>query len=44
VVQYFHRKVLEGIHSDLSRHRDIGDWMRVQDFIDLVTPEVKLDY
>ena len=44
VVQYFHRKVLEGIHSDLSRHRDIRDWMRVQDFIDLVTPEVKLDY
>src|SRR5277367_728865 len=44
VVQYFHRKVLEGIHSDFLRRRDISDWMRVQDFIDLVTPEVKLDH
>ena len=44
VVQYFHQKVLEGIHSDFLRHRGISDWMRVQDFIDLVTPEVKLDY
>ena len=35
VVQYFHRKVLEVMQTDVSVHRDFSGWMRVQDFTEL---------
>ena len=35
LVQFFHRKVLEGIHGDFAIHRGGSDWMQVKDFTDL---------
>lgn len=34
VVQYFHRKVLEDVHCNLTGDGDFRGWMRVQDFTD----------
>ena len=35
VVQFFHRKVLEFVQSDLAVPGEFSGWMRVQDFTDL---------
>jgi len=35
VVQFFHRKVLEFVQSDLAVRGEFSGWMRVQDFTDL---------